>query len=494
MFKQISFVTIFLLATFNAVLSQDLMKDYPGIPIVTYSYDILKYYPNYNLEYHLRNMDSAGIFAIEVANMKSDYYTPLNLTNLKIIPDQAEGVTNNYINRYTEAHYSVWEAEGTDPADGDASVYYNDTIAAINTEGNAVVTKTNMGVQDKKLIYGPYYLQENTYCMVDDGTKIDYQADFIIKKETIGQPPNQNDTMCVLQVTTSHKKVTSFDFDSVYVIKDTAIIYSDLADTYKTFSLQYKLTTVPDSFLAKKIEMKQDSFYRGFTDYVEFRVIWKGNSNSVRLYVDKIILSDGRGRFIKDSLTFLIAQQQIYEQMDEFQNRVVGWMGIDEPQTIDNYEPIRIVQGIIDSKSNGAKGLWIAFGGGWSGRWDNYANPWGTYRLSYFEEFYKRVKKANIWCSKYLYDVSYPPSVDNYREKNISAMADSNYRHFQNKENVFWGAAIQTGEYSSDTSWITMREIDGTDLLYNINIALLYGAKVITPWLYFGRGPVQLDL
>ncbi len=463
MFKQISIVIIFLIAVTTEVLSQDPIKNYPGIPIITYTYNFIDF-PGPEDRFKL--MDSAGIFAMQVTDMKSTYYPQLTGTTLQLLPDQIN-VPLNFIDKYTDAHYTVWEAEGTDTSDGDATLYYKATIG----ERVPDAVRTKVGINSDTLIYGPYYLQENTYCMVDDGIQIDYQADFILKKETIGQLPNPNDTICVLQVTTSHKKELRV-FDSIIVIKETAITYNELSDDYEPFSLQYNLTAIPDSY------------YREFTNYIEFKVIWKGNSNNVRLYVDKIVLSDDRGRFITDPQTLPIAKQQIKDQIDEFQERVVGWMGIDEPQSIDNYEPIRIVQSIIDSITNENKGLWISFGGTWSGRWDHWNNI-GSYKLSMFEEFYKRVKKANIWCSKFLYDVSYPSSIPNYKAMNISSLADSNYRHFQNKENVFWGACVQAGSFSDATSWLTVQEISSQKLLYNVNLALLYGAKIITPWKYF---------
>ena len=80
-------------------------------------------------------------------------------------------------------------------------------------------------------------------------------------------------------------------------------------------------------------------------------------------------------------------------------------MGLDEPGSIDSFEPIKIIHELVNSKSNGNHGLWITFGGSWSGRWDNWANIFGSYKLSMFEEFYKRVKKGNIWCSQYLFDI-----------------------------------------------------------------------------------------
>ena len=199
--------------------------------------------------------------------------------------------------RYSEGRYTVWEAVGTNPADGETTLYFKGSIG--EKVQNSVRTKTGLGQVNETLIYGPFYKQENYYHMVEQSLEINYTADFQLKKEDIGQiPPQPNDTICILQVTASHLGGPWF-FDSVIVIEESVIRYGDLTNTFRSFNIEYNLTFVPDSFLTK-MRGNQNDFVREFTDYIEFKVIFKGNTNQVRLYVDKIIISHLRGRFITD--------------------------------------------------------------------------------------------------------------------------------------------------------------------------------------------------
>jgi tetratricopeptide (TPR) repeat protein len=494
--KKIILVLQFLFIFGNFLYSQeyspaDPIKGYYGIPILTYTGDNLFWNSADSL---YKQMDSAGIFGTEVANMIEDYYTnSLHGTNIMVIPNNVDGAEYNYINKYTDAYYSVWEAEGTHPENGDATLYYNNSIGEIY---NGIV-RTKVGIANDTLIYGPYYLQEIKYPMVQNETRIEYRADFIIKKEDIDPQmfPGANDTICILQVTTSHASGTlPLYLDSTFVIKDTVLTYSDLADTFKTFSLNYDYFDVPNLFTS------DTSLFRAFSDYIQYKVLWKGNSNILRLYVDKIILTDDRGRRIRD--LYSDVENEIRSQIQNdfssnYSSRVAGWMGLDEPASIDQFEPIRVVQNIVDTYGQG-KGLWLATGTGYNGRWGvnvpvGEINPFGTYSLKTFEEFYKRVGKANLWSDYYLYIFPNQTYGSDYRDAKIKYMVDTVWGQYQNKENVFWGASVQTGGFDDTSySWLQLREIDSKDLLYNVNIALLAGAKLVSLWTYFAN-PYECD-
>lgn len=338
--------------------SQDPIKDYPGIPILTYLGDNFRWHTN---PFLYKQMDSVGIFGTEVGNMKDDYFPFISTANLKVLPNQIDGVQYNYINQYTDAYYSVWEAEGTNPSNGDATLYYKSSVG--EPVAGAIRTKINQGIANDTLIYGPYYMQEIKYVMVQNNIPIDYRAVFYLKKDTIGQPPNPNDTICVLQVTTSHVTNTwPMHIDTTHILNERIVRYSDLSDAFDTLNLDYHFRNVDTLFTTDPTK------FRAFSNYIQFKVLWKGNSNKVRLYVDKIILSDERGRRLKSGLaTPEIITQINSDFLSSYNNRVIGWMGIDEPLCIDQFEPIRIVQNIVDTYGQG-KGLWLATGTNYNGR------------------------------------------------------------------------------------------------------------------------------
>lgn len=474
----------FALLLVNSIFPQgstDPIKNAPGIPILTYIGDEMRWIQDASF---YKKMDSAGIFGTEVVNMVQSYYTNyFQGTNLKIIPNNADGSEYNYINRYTDAYYSVWEAEGTPSGNGDATLDYNKNIGEIY---NGAV-RTKVGAANDTLIYGPYYEQEIKYAMVNNEDTIFYRADFKLKKEDVNpqMSPGTNDTICIIQVTASHvSESLPLYIDSTYIIDQKIILYHQLADTFNTFSLNYNLFI--DSLFTS-----DTTKFRAWAYYIQYKVLWKGNSNLVRLYVDKIILTDERGRKIRDFYTDVENELRFQIANDfnsNYSGRITGWLGLDEPWSIDQFEPIRVVQNIIDTHGQG-KELWLASGTGYNGRWGSNVpvgqiNPIGSYKLFTFDEFHKRVGKANTWMDYYLYIFPDATFGADYRDTRIKYMADTVWGRFYNKQNVFWGASVQAGKYHEPNSWIGLREIDGKDLLYNVNIALLAGAKLISFWKY----------
>ena len=355
----------------------------------------------------------------------------MNTIIFNILPSQEglnSGVTHNAIRYYTRACYSVWEAEGTPSEDGDATLYFNDDDSVGIIENGAVRTIDNVGVRNDILIYGPYYAQLVFYTgLADSAKRIPYRASFRLKIDTIGtQPPNSNDTICILQVTTSHLNRITWNFDSTQVINYRVVTFGELASTYDTFNVNYDYRYVDTLFTT------DTSQFRAQADYVEFKVLWKGNSNKVRLYVDKVIVSDDRGRELKSGSVDQDIRDQIDADLETFSSgRVAGWEGAgDELGFIDQFEPIRVVDSIVTQNGNG-RSLWLSAGTGYNGRWDSNVgpgeiNPIGIYKLFTFDEFYKRVGKANIWSDYYLYGVddgTWGPY--EYRDVKIRYMLDS---------------------------------------------------------------------
>ena len=70
MFKQFQMVFVFTVVISTIAISQDAIKNYHGIPIVTYGYDI----SNYNNPTYYQQMQEAGIFALQVSNMTESKY------------------------------------------------------------------------------------------------------------------------------------------------------------------------------------------------------------------------------------------------------------------------------------------------------------------------------------------------------------------------------------------------------------------------------------
>ena len=221
---------------------QDPIKSYPGIPIITYGYDISKPPRQQFIE-----MEQAGILALEAASLTPPVFVEkIQNLGLWVMPEQVLN-PDNYIVKYTEARYTEWEAEGTNPADGLITLYY-DSINCVVQNG-AVVTTAN--TPNDTIIYGPMYSQEKTYSMVQPNIQIDYTAKCSLKLEDL--QPGQTlpgDTVCIIQVTTRtsyNKTIHQWQLGTPYLIIEKAVTYQDITtlDQWQEIILTYDLTSVP---------------------------------------------------------------------------------------------------------------------------------------------------------------------------------------------------------------------------------------------------------
>ena len=138
--------------------------------------------------------------------------------------------------------------------------------------------------------------------------------------------------------------------------------------------------------------------------YIQFKVIWLGNPNYL-LSIDKITVSDEKGRQIVDPNSQ--ASTNIHNQLNQLQpynSSILGWLGRDEPNSIDQYAPIKKVNEILNSYSSSPSRLWLLLMGMWGGAYDNPGDPIGIYKLSPWKEMKKRIGDMNVWQDLYLYD------------------------------------------------------------------------------------------
>ncbi|HRP37406.1 MAG TPA: hypothetical protein PLS50_06385, partial [Candidatus Dojkabacteria bacterium] len=429
------FLVLFLLTNFSQ--SQDWIKEYPGIPLQTgLVWDWITT-PG-GLIGNRGAVDSMKLAGIDIVRLskasigKVDTITKWLGSGFRVLPfssvDQTGNVFN-WIQHYTDAKYSVWEAEGSSLGEDDAGLKQKDpSKTEIYNFNNSTFVRRIDTVANSvdQLTEGPYYDQDvHYYAAQDDSLKtIPYNAKFYLMLQN-NNPPiayNPEDTICILQVTYS-KQVTP---DSLKITKviDSVIVKRNSFEQLgiiDTVSIDYNLaSTIPleSSYYSPGMQssFKDDNSLPGPRDsrgYIQFKVIWTGKSNSqgkpgYLLSFDKVILTDERGReLIKDTLEIL-ARKKIKDQDDvlsSYYDDIAGWIGIDEPVSIDIFEPIRIVKEILETKTNNKRPLRIPFMGFWDGVWESINNPFGTNHLSPHKEFFMRTNGlVNIWQNSYMYD------------------------------------------------------------------------------------------
>lgn len=361
MLKKITLLLSILIIISKLSFGQKFINDYDGIPlIVSTPYDISAY-PHYD---SIKAMGANFVIATELTQDRLDY---IKSKELKVIPAQSKypqfdpNIPYNYIMRYSEGAYTKWEAEGTPIGKGEATLKLNSSIdTTFNISGRqGVVTKPGVGAGS--LFDGPGYFQERRYWRIDTALGyIRYKADFnMMLSPGAGNP---TDTICILQVTDSEIKCCYWD--SLIFVKQRVLLRSDFTPgAWQTFQLEYDFR--PENIDEQGQSLKHNFTYqlyqkieppnKNLADFVQFKVIWKGDPNT-RLYVDNVIVYDDKGKAI---VTNPATQQNIVDQAtlsfasSDLDNYVTAWLTIDEPETIDNYEPIRVIDSLLKARSQG---------------------------------------------------------------------------------------------------------------------------------------------
>jgi hypothetical protein len=106
----------------QGLISQDFIKDYDGIPLITYApHDMGAYQYDY-----IKDM---GIDVVIASNVTTERLLEIKKRGLRVFPAQLDTTVYepnyNDIIKYTDARYSIWEAEGTNPENGDATLTFN---------------------------------------------------------------------------------------------------------------------------------------------------------------------------------------------------------------------------------------------------------------------------------------------------------------------------------------------------------------------------------
>jgi hypothetical protein len=436
----------------------------------------------------------------------TDNINTITDNDFKLLPisvRDASGQRFNWIEYYCDAKYSVWEAEGTDTTSvGYATLERSSSRTEIVHGTNETYIRTKPFVPDTTIMWGPYYYQEIEYIAYEDAvvdTLVTYNADFRLKLERNNSYP-QNDTtsdnpvepICKLLVTKSTLDstwyISTVTIDSLILTRDDLPILNQ----FYTKSIIYDYLNIPPTEnIGLQNHRRGIMGGVGGADYIEFKVIWLG-SPAYLLSVDKVTVYDERGERLKTSNVPRTLIETQLSKLSSHQNLIVGQYGIDEPFSIDHFEPIRIVAQILRDNN---QQLYLPFMGFWDGVWQDIGNPFGAQHLSPHKEFFMRTNGlVNIWQNAYMYDqpvkdnASIPyrfilEGYNDYRDINIMITA-KNYKLAYSIDSLF-GVSLQCSEQDNDVSHL--RDPQPHEVLYNANLALLHGARFFDMYTYYAQ-------
>jgi len=498
----ITIVTVLILTSLPLIevpaQRQDPITEYDGIPLVIYPHrqtsDMVITYPN-----SLNQIEQMGVFGVVAPDIldNDEYIELFSNHHLKAIPQYNWGNTANFqdvILKYTNSHYSIWEAEGTDPAKGNASLERS-PLTELVLEGNAIKTLpiTTVG---EPLIFGPGYPQNATYNLSHDTVAYTIEFKMMIEQTSTPQPGYLDDVVCKVMVTNKPDGDENGPGveDTVYS-KDVKVSeFNGWNNWINDISFDYGLSKyIPEE---EHRGSKGNMIAYGSAYWVQFKVIWEG-LDYLNLYIDKVRVYDETGRQLieqddpKINITTLVNTYLNHP----FGESIIGWYGTDEPGSIDNYEPFRVVDSLISDTTDGNIRLHAGFTGSWRGIFAYGNLSYGmAHDLFAAEEFWLRAKPKNIQMNLYIYhnpwspwDVDYNP---NWREDNIDKyLIEWGLDNINNYDTSF-AVSTQPGAYYFDENedcviddyWIIPSP---SQINYHVSLALLYGARELRLDPYF---------
>src|SRR5690606_16055103 len=212
----------------------------------------------------------------------------------------------NWIQHYTDAKYSVWEAEGN--PNYDANLEYDNNIMEEINSGDTLKylslipsAANSAGIE---LINGPYYVQEVKYYVsqYDNLDIIKYRADFRLMLKTYPFYPliedNQEDTFCVIQVSQSKVSTTGgWHLSCTDVIKERVLKRSVFPHLNNFYDFSFDNNPILADYTLDNNSCDSIDIYphpvpvfhsyqgtdsivpgpRWGREYIQFKVIWKGN-------------------------------------------------------------------------------------------------------------------------------------------------------------------------------------------------------------------------
>jgi len=449
------------------------------IPIVLYTSEAAGNIDTSDLE----KMREMGTDAVVAADFSMTDYTRFTGKGLKIIPYQIN-VSNNYIVKFTDAYYTKWEAEGEEPYYAEWS--YNTVISEPAYEnGQKIGIRSSNNATAGIMMYGPGYGQEIRYRELSENGNIliGYTAIFRLKIERydpeIDLEKIEDSIVCILKITASEILPGGSIGSDTVITGDTLRIKDFTEGVWKLDSLKYNLDGLASKYLKESLRLNGSSKYSA--NFMQFIVNW-GGVEGIRLIVDRVIVGDPRGFNVVERVP--VISSYIQAQISDFPNNeyIPAWHPLDEPGSIDNYEPFRIVNRIVDSLTNGKK-LYISFNAGWNGRYGD--TIVGVHWIYNTEEFKKRVNPGGINLNSYIYDWPYKSNTSNYYKNNILLLTGGKFDIVSKNYDEF-GICVQAfGQYDINNE-VTPARIDTLlrvpsceELLYLTNLGLLFGAKQV---------------
>jgi hypothetical protein len=389
----------------------------------------------------------------------------------------------NYINYYARGYYKKWESEDSTSNTLTVGVKHNRGRPALfnpDNPNNPVYTPPYNSWEGNGsngpilgLVKGPDYRQDKNDRMWDPQSQ--YIADFYLAYLPRETDPDNN----IFRIGIRYKYLLIENNDTIptsAILKDTIITLKDTYQYFTKYSLSYDYKNyisnqyiadknppggnnqlggqIDDTYPGTGIEFFVDLLGTGtlYSDYVEVfdDKIWKLNFMSVQ----------DRSNSFNNIINF--ANKYSYN----YWNNIKYFYATDEPQTIDLYEPLRLIDSVLRASTYLQKGIFTTFQTQWNGTRN------GESTTSRFKNSAQLEKIAPDY---------YPFWADNHNDEwNFNIMREVISDVAQNDKN-FWYIPQAFGERYNG-NYVVWRKPDTVEFNASIMLALAQGAKGLIFW------------
>lgn len=317
-------------------------------------------------------LDSAG-FNYIIDGIIPDTTTALNQNLIGI----KESSPQDYIAYYSKGYYSRWEAENNNfaflrvgfkhPQKDWIPPYLYGQVETFR-QADCWATQRDIGHRVDSVLWGPHYHQDKKYDygFWDPNPKITYIASYRMAFSNIPQK-EPNAIVCTLKVTYSfaydslvNGTVKRF-FEEVLLTQKVLTVGNFPSDSsFKQFNLTYQL---PDGYALKSTKLLDNynnSAGRIYYDDVpesgiQFKLDWSGIG---KLYIDYVEVYDSTvwGQdFMMNPQQREITVNRIKNMAQQYGDisKLKYWYVNDEPNSIDTYLPMRIVDSLVNTVTPG---------------------------------------------------------------------------------------------------------------------------------------------
>ncbi len=288
----------------------------------------------------------------------------------------------DWISYFTSAKYRKWEVGENEDLlfDGNVKIIREHGVNYSDPDGTIGYKTDNSTQVGDTIIKGPKYYQYPRYTYTLPGWNplaIQYRADFRLK---IDSPSATTVPVCSLFVTTSYYDDSHHWREDILASR---LLTSDDLDTdYGDYLLDYNYSNY---FSANQYPQEQTPIFKPYSmeepdglsfnigAKVQFKIQWLGNK---QLFVDRIEVYDGGpngiwNKYFKQHPNWLADSIVTYNNsFAALGNKLKYYYTMDEPHSIDSYEPLRVVQHILDSLNINAD-LLTHFFPEWNGKRDD---------------------------------------------------------------------------------------------------------------------------